>query len=141
MKPKQPSAYHVWDGAKWVVDVEKLKPQKLEEINKAFEQELAKGFTTSKGITLNAKPTDYQFYFVGKERAKSKISKGVKSQLIARVKDHNGASHKDIPAADYVAMIEELEEHLESLWYQKIDLEEQVKAAATVGELEAVKWV
>jgi hypothetical protein len=137
---QKPDEWYFFDGNNWVIDIEKLKLQKIKEINETFEKELAKGFTTSAGITLNSKLTDYQFYFVGKERAKAKLAKGTKSPAIARVKDHNGVVHKDIPVSDYIAMVEELEEHLESLWYKKIDLEEQIMTATTAEELEAVKW-
>jgi hexokinase len=146
MKPKQPSAYHVWDGSKWVLDKPQLladsKKQKIEELNKNFQRELAKGFTTSQGITLASTPTDYQFLAVGKERAKTKLEKGETNPKIARmkVKDKAGAVHKGIAASDYIAMIEELEEYLESLWYKKADLEEAAMNATTVAELEAVKW-
>jgi hypothetical protein len=144
MQPKQPSAYHVWDGNKWVLDkpqlLADLKKQKIEELNKAFERELSKGFTASNGITLASTSTDYQFLFVGKERAKTKLAKGVKNPTISRMKDRNGVVHKDVPASNYIAMIEELEEYLESLWYKKADLEEAAMNATTVAELEAVKW-
>ena len=56
------------------------------------------------------------------------------------MKDWYGNVHKDIPASDYIAMIEELEVYLETLWYHKVDLEEKAWAATTVEEVDAVKW-
>ena len=122
------------------VSLNNIKKGKILMLNLAFEAELAKGYETSYGIKLAATPTDYQFYAVGKERAKRKIEKGEQNPTIARMKDWYGKLHKDIPASDYIAMIEELEEYLENLWYHKVDLEEKVWAATTAEEVEAVKW-
>ena len=117
-----------------------IKKGKILMLNLTFETELAKGYETSSGIKLAATPTDYQFYAVGKERAKRKIEKGEQNPTIARMKDWYGNIHKDVPASDYIAMIEELEEYLENLWCHKVDLEEQVWAATTIEEVEVIKW-
>jgi len=52
MKPKQPSTYHVWDGSKWIVDLDKLKNDKRAEIADARWKEETGGLTLPDGTVV-----------------------------------------------------------------------------------------
>ena len=122
------------------VTLEDLKRGKLIELDSQFQDKLKEGFQTSHGVTLSTTAEDYQFYAVSRERAKAKLEKGKPGTAVVTVRDRDGSVLRDVPARDYLNMVEELEEYLESLWNRKAELEEQVKKATSADELAAIEW-
>lgn len=122
------------------VTLEDLKRGKILELDSAFRSKLGEGFKTSSGVTLSTAAEDYRFYAVSRERAKAKLEKGKPGTAVVTVRDRDGSVLRDVPARDYISMVEELEEYLESLWYRKAELEEQVKKATSADELAAIEW-
>jgi len=122
------------------ISLEDLKSGKILELNSIFQNKLKEGFQTSSGIVLSTTAEDYQFYTICKERAKSKLNKAKPDTVVVTVRDKDGNILNNIPAIDYINMIEELEEYLESLWYHKAELEDKIKKATSVDELKAIEW-
>ncbi len=122
------------------VTLEDLKRGKILELDSAFRSKLGEGFKTSSGVTLSTAAEDYQFYAVSRERAKAKLEKGKPGTAVVTVRDRDDSMLRDVPARDYLNMVEELEEYLESLWNRKAELEEQVKKATSADELAAIEW-
>jgi hypothetical protein len=131
MKPKQPSMYHVWDGSKWIVDLDKLKNDKRAEIaNARWKAETG-------GITLNgvevATDRESQALLMGAVLAAQN-----NQQYKANWKAKNGWAVLD--AATILAVADAVRTHVQACFDREKLLQEQIEAATTVAELEAVKW-
>lgn len=131
MKPKQPSAYHVWDGSKWVIDLEKLKVEKRAEIaDKRWQYETS-------GITV-----------AGVEIATDRESQALLTAAVLKVKDDpsytvnwkakNGWAVLD--AATILAVVDAVRSHVQACFDREKELQEQVEAATTIEELNTIEW-
>ncbi len=131
MKPKQPSMYHVWDGSKWIVDLDKLKNDKRAEIaNARWKAETG-------GITLN-----------GVEVATDRESQALLTGAVLAAQDNpeyvvNWKAKNDwfeLDAATLIAIADAVKAHVQKCFDKEKQLQEQIDKATTVEELEAVKW-
>jgi len=131
MKPKQPSMYHVWDGSKWIVDLDKLKNDKRAEIaNARWKAETG-------GITLNgvevATDRESQALLMG-----SVLAAQDNPEYVINWKAKNGWVVLD--AATILAVADAVRNHVQACFDREKALQEQIEEATTVAELEAVKW-
>jgi hypothetical protein len=131
MQPKQPDAYHVWDGSKWVLDLDKLKAEKRAEIaQKRWEAETG-------GIILNeteiATDRESQALLTGAVlKAKEDPAYAV------RWKARNGWFQLD--SATLIAIADAVRAHVQACFDKEEVLQSQIDVAETAAELEAVKW-
>jgi hypothetical protein len=131
MQPRKPSAYHIWDGSKWVLDLDKLKAEKRAEISEA------RWRAETGGITLNgteiATDRESQALLMGAVLAAQN-----NPQYKANWKAKNGWFQLD--AATLITIADAVRAHVQACFDKEEVLQNQVDAATTEVELEAVKW-
>lgn len=131
MIPKQPSKLHVWDGNKWVIDIEQLKADKIAELANARWCEETAGFT-----------------YNGHEFHSDRESQGrVFQAYMASLNNPNfTATWKtktgwlDMTAKDFIALYNEFQTFLQDLYKKEKTLQGKVRTVTTIKELEALKW-
>lgn len=131
MQPRKPSAYHIWDGSKWVLDLDKLKAEKRAKISEA------RWRAETGGITLN-----------GTEIATDRESQALLTGAVLKAKDdpaytvrwkaRNGWFQLD--SATLIAIADAVRAHVQACFDKEEVLQNQVDAATTAAELEAVVW-
>jgi hypothetical protein len=131
MQPRKPSAYHIWDGSKWVLDLDKLKAEKRAKISEA------RWRAETGGITLN-----------GTEIATDRESQALLTAAELKAQDdpnymvnwkaRNGWFQLD--AATLITIANAVRAHVQACFDKEKQLQEQIDVAETAAELEAVVW-
>lgn len=129
--PPQPSKNHFWDGAQWVIDIEKFKADKKAEIADARWRAETSGITVA-GVEI-ATDRESQALLMGAVLAAQN-----NPQYKANWKAKNGWAVLD--AATILAVADAVRNHVQACFDREKLLQEQIEAATTVAELEAVKW-
>ena len=127
----QPSHLHVWDGEKWVIDIEKFKADKKAEIADARWRAETGGMTFN-GIEV-ATDRESQALLMGAVLAAQN-----NPQYKANWKAKNGWFELD--AATLIAIADAVRSHVQACFDREKELQEQVEAATTIEELEIIKW-
>jgi hypothetical protein len=131
MQPRKPSAYHIWDGSKWVLDLDKLKAEKRAEISEA------RWRAETGGITLNgvdiATDRESQALLTG-----AVLAAQDNPEYVVNWKAKNGWFQLD--AATLIAIADAVRAHVQACFDREKELQDQIETATTVEELEAVKW-
>jgi len=131
MKPKQPSAYHIWDGSKWVLDLDKLKAEKRAKISEA------RWRAETGGITLN-----------GMEIATDRESQALLAGAVLKAQDDPSYTVNwkarngwfQLNAATLIAIANAVRAHVQKCFDKEKQLTEKIMAATSIEELEAIKW-
>ncbi len=131
MQPRKPSAYHIWDGSKWVLDLDKLKAEKRAKISEA------RWRAETGGITLN-----------GTEIATDRESQALLTGAVLKAKDDPAYSVRwkakngwfQLDSATLIAVADAVRAHVQACFDKEKQLQEQIDVAETAAELEAVKW-
>jgi len=127
----QPSHLHVWDGEKWVIDIEKFKADKKAELaDKRWREETG-------GININgveiATDRESQSLLMGAVLAAQN-----NPEYVANWKAKNGWFELD--AATLIAIADAVRAHVQKCFDKEKQIQEQIDKATTVEELEAVVW-
>jgi len=131
MKPKQPSAYHIWDGSKWVLDLDKLKAEKRAKISEA------RWRAETGGITLNGTE-------IATDRESQSLLMG--AALFAKegptyAVNWKGASGwVTLDASTTLQLAAAVRQHVQACFDKEKQLTEKIMAATSIEELEAIKW-
>ena len=128
------SASDIWDGTAWVPDLAFLKTTRKRLIKDACRQALAGGYLTNAGITMDAGPEHVRLLDDGYRLAVRL------NQTTMDIRDYNNQVHMAVPIADVEAMVTELALNVQAQLAKKWSLEQQIDAAATVAEVDAVVW-
>jgi hypothetical protein len=131
MIPKQPSKLHVWDGNKWVIDIEKLKAEKIAELADARWREETGGYFYN----------DHEFHSdrESQDRFFQAYMASLNDPSFTVVwKTKNG--WLDMTASDFITLYNEFQAFLQGLYQKEKALQEQVKAATTIEELNEIEW-
>ena len=131
MKPRKPSAYHVWDGSKWVLDLDKLKAEKIAELANARWQEETGGYIY-KGHEFHSDRESQDRFFQAYMASLSD------SNFTVTWKTKNG--WLEMTASDFITLYNEFYVFLQNLYQKEKNLQEQIEAATTIEELEAIQW-
>lgn len=129
--PKQPSQNHVWDGIKWVIDVERLKPNKLNEIANARYEEEVSGYIF-KGQTFHSDRQSqdrvFQAYMASLNNPEFTQTWKTKDGWI------------DMTAQDFITLYNEFQMFLQGLYLKEKGLQDQIDLATTAEELDQISW-
>ncbi len=129
--PKQPSQNHVWDGIKWVIDVERLKPNKLNEIaNARYEEEISGYIFNGQTFHSDRQSQDriFQAYMASLNYPEFTQTWKTKTGWI------------EMTATDFVNLYNEFQTFLQGNYQKEQHLQSQVDSATTPEELEAIVW-
>jgi hypothetical protein len=129
--PIRPSPLHILDGDEWVVDLEKMRNQKLQEIAKARYEEEVGGFE-----------------FNGEIFHSDRESRSTIFQTWVRHKDDQNfqqywKTKSGWALVDSVVLgdlLDAYEQNLAMLFAKEKDLTEQLDSATTEAEIEAITW-
>jgi hypothetical protein len=132
MRPRQPSALHIWDGNKWVIDIEKLKAEKIAELADARWSEETGGYVYN----------GHEFH--SDRESQDRVFQAYMASLgnpnfTATWKTKTG--WLEMTASDFITLYNEFQAFLQGLYQKEKALQEQVQAAATIEEVEAVEWL
>jgi len=147
MKPRKPSAYHVWDGSKWVLDLDKLKAEKIAELaNARYQSEIG-------GIEYNGAQihTDRESQAKIQAAAMVALTRLTQSSLPTEVQSLVAL----LPASlDWKGKNEWLEaddetiiqlaflvfNHVQQCYQRERQLQEQIEQATTTAQLKSISW-
>jgi hypothetical protein len=123
--------YHVWDGSKWIVDLDKLKNDKRAEIANARWKAETGGITIN-GVEI-ATDRESQALLTG-----AVLAAQDNPEYVVNWKAQNGWAVLD--TATILAAADAVRNHVQACFDREKLLQEQVEAATTIEELEAVVW-
>lgn len=130
-QPRQPSPLHMWDGEKWVIDLGKLKAEKIAKIADLRWQEETGGYMYNGHEFHSDRESQDRFF----------------QAFIASINDptfttiwKTKTGWLEMTASDFITLYNEFQAFLQGLYQKEKALQEQVQAAATIDELEAVEW-
>ena len=94
---------------------------------------MAEGFQSSTGFKVKCEALDLSMWQRGLEKASKKGS-------LKFLRDYNGDLHRDVPVATVATVCAELDAYMEELWAHKVLLQEMIRNASSIEELEAISW-
>ena len=131
MIPRQPSPYHVWDGEKWVLDLAKFKTEKIAELANSRWQEETGGYIY-KGHEFHSDRESqnrvFQAYMASLSDPNFTVTWKTKDGWL------------EMTASDFITLYNEFQTFLQGLYQKEKALQEQVKAATTIEELNEIEW-
>ena len=130
-RPRQPSPLHMWDGEKWVINIEQLKAEKIAKIAELRWQEETGGYMYN-GHEFHSDRESQDRVF------QAYIASINEPTFTAIWKTKTG--WLKMTASDFITLYNEFQAFLQGLYQKEKALQEQVQAATTVDELEAVEW-
>jgi len=147
MQPRKPSAYHIWDGSKWVLDLDKLKAENRAKISEA------RWRAETGGITLNGTEiaTDRESQAKIQAVALTTLSRLLKDslpvdfqtivdKLPAKVNWKGKSAWLDLDDSKIISTAMAVFNHVQNAYNKEKEIQSLIDAATTVAELEAVKW-
>jgi hypothetical protein len=121
----------MWDGEKWVIDLGKLKAEKIAKIADLRWQEETGGYMYNGHEFHSDRESQDRFF----------------QAFIASINDptfttiwKTKTGWLEMTASDFITLYNEFQVFLQGLYQKEKALQEQVEAATTIEELEAVKW-
>lgn len=131
MIPRQPSPNHMWDGEKWVLNLEQFKAEKIAKLANARWQEETGGYIY-KGHEFHSDRESQDRFF---------------QAYIASLSDPNFTvtwKTKDgwleMTASDFIALYNEFQTFLQGLYQKEKNLQALVEAATTIDGLNEIEW-
>ena len=131
MIPRQPSALHIWDGNKWVINIEQLKAKKIAELADARWREEVEGYMYNGHEFHSDRESQVRF-------SQAYIASLSDPNFTVTWKTKNGWF--DMNAKDFITLYNDFWEFLQGLYQKEKALQEQVEAATTIEELNEIKW-
>lgn len=131
MQPKQPSALHIWDGNKWVIDIEKLKAEKIAELADARWREETGGYMYNGHEFHSDRESQDRFF-------QAYVASLSDPNFVVIWKTKNG--WLEMFASDFITLYNEFQAFLQGLYQKEKALQEQVEVINTIEELESIKW-
>jgi len=131
MIPKQPSELHVWDGNKWVIDIEQLKTEKIAELADARWREETGGYFYNNHEFHSDRESQDRFF-------QAYIASLSDPSFAVTWKTKDG--WLEMIASDFITLYNEFQAFLQGLYQKEKALQEQVKAATTIEELNEIEW-
>jgi len=134
----------VWgDGAWRVAQADEFEPPQptLDELKKAKEDEMdylwgvkmAEGFESSTGYKVKCESLDISMW-------QKALGKASKKGVLPLMRDFNGDLHRNVPLGVVATIYNELDAYMEELWEHKVLLQEMIRNASSIEELEAISW-
>ena len=131
MIPRQPSPNHVWDGKKWVLNLEQFKAEKIAELANVRWQEETGGYIY-KGHEFHSDRESQNRVF------QAYMASLNNPNFTATWKTKDG--WLEMTAKDFIALYNEFQTFLQDLYKKEKTLQEKVRTVTTIKELEALKW-
>jgi len=130
-RPRQPSPLHMWDGEKWVINIEQLKAEKIAKIAELRWQEETGGYMYN----------GHEFHSdrESQDRVFQAYIASINEPTFTTIWKTKTGWLK-MTASDFITLYNEFQAFLQGLYQKEKALQEQVQAATTVDELEAVEW-
>ncbi|MBC7350416.1 MAG: DUF4376 domain-containing protein [Candidatus Aminicenantes bacterium] len=132
MQPRKPSAYHIWDGSKWVLDLDKLKAEKRAKISEARWRAETGGITLPDGTVVKTDRESQSLLMGAALFAKEDPTYAV------NWKGANGWVTLD--ASTILQLAAAVRQHVQACFDKEKQLTEKIMAATSIEELEAIKW-
>jgi hypothetical protein len=111
-----------------------IQTQRLSYIKQSFNASLSQGYTCSNGVIMDADMSSISMLNSGYTLA---VSAGATTMDI---RDYNNVVHNVVAIADVKQMLLELGANFQAQLAKKWQLEEQVNAATTQAQLDAIVW-
>ena len=131
MIPKQPSELHVWDGNKWVIDIEQLKADKIAELADARWREETAGFIYNEHEFHSDRESQdrfFQAYMASLSDPSFAVTWKTKTGWL------------EMTASDFIALYNEFQTFLQGLYQKEKNLQALVEAATTIDGLNEIEW-
>ena len=131
MIPRQPSPNHMWDGEKWVLNLEQFKAEKIAKLANARWQEETGGYIY-KGHEFHSDRESQNRVF------QAYMASLNNPNFTATWKTKTG--WLEMTANDFITLYNEFQIFLQGLYKKEKQLQAQVEAATTIEELNKVEW-
>ncbi len=128
---KCPGELYYWQDGEWVLDIEKYKTNKIAELADARWREETGGYFYNGHEFHSDRESQDRFF-------QAYIASLNNPDFSTVWKTKNG--WLEMTASDFVTLYNEFQAFLQGLYMEEKKLHEQVKKAAKIEELEAVKW-
>ena len=126
-----PGELYYWKNGKWVIDIEQLKTRKIAELADARWREETAGFMYN-GYEFHSDRESQDRFFQAYMASLSDPN----FTVTWKTKD----GWLDMTASDFITLYNEFQTFLQGLYQKEKVLQEQVEAATTIEELNAIKW-
>lgn len=133
IKIEQPSKYHTWNGAEWVVDLEEVKKTRIEELKRARDKKISEDLEVE-GALFQVRPEDLQKFFLKKIEADLGATKPDNWRLADN-------TYKEIDFEFIKKILEVYGARQRAIFTQFGVLEYQINNCNSVEEIEAIKWL
>jgi len=128
---KRPSELYYWQDGEWILDIEQLKAKKIAELADSRWQEETAGYIY-KGHEFHSDRESqdrvFQAYMASLSDSNFTVTWKTKTGWL------------EMTASDFIALYNEFQTFLQGLYQKEKALQEQVEAATTIEELEAIQW-
>ena len=128
---KRPSELYYWQNGEWILDIEQLKAKKIAEFADARWREETAGFIYNEHEFHSDRESQDRFF-----QAYMASLNDPSFAVTWKTKD----GWLEMTASDFITLYNEFQTFLQGLYQKEKALQEQVEAATTIEELEAVKW-
>jgi len=129
--PPKPSTLHVWDGNKWVIDIEQLKAKKIAELADARWREETGGYIYNGHEFHSDRESQdrvFQAYMASLSDPNFTVTWKTKTGWL------------EMTASDFIALYNEFQTFLQGLYQKEKNLQALVEAATTIDELNEIEW-
>jgi len=126
-----PGELYYWQNGEWVLDIEKYKAKKIVELADARWREEVGGYMY-KGHEFHSDRESQDRFFQAYMASLSD------SNFTVTWKTKNG--WLEMTASDFITLYNEFYVFLQNLYQKEKNLQEQIEAATTIEELEAIQW-
>ena len=128
---KRPSELYYWQDGEWILDIEQLKAKKIAELADARWREEVEGYMYNGHEFHSDRESQDRFF-------QAYMASLSDPNFTATWKTKDG--WLEMNAEDFVELYNNFWEFLQGLYQKEKALQEQVEAATTIEELEAIKW-
>lgn len=135
IKIERPSQHHAWTGTEWIVDLEELKKNKREEFKNKRDQLDEEDVEVNKNKFQLRKKDENKFLFIMLRLATGVITLEQGEEWVLADNTHKFVTYKEIKE-----VVEAKAKRTRALFAKFNLLDDKLKVATTVQEIEAVKW-
>lgn len=135
IKIERPSQYHIWTGSEWTVDLEELKKNKREELKNKRDQLDEEDVEVNKNKFQLRKKDENKFLFIMLRLATGVITLEQGEEWVLADNTHKFVTYKEIKE-----VVEAKATRTRALFATFNLLDDKLKVATTVQEIEKIKW-
>jgi hypothetical protein len=126
-----PGELYYWQNGEWMLDIEKYKAKKIAELANARWREEVGGYMYNGHEFHSDRESQDRFF-------QAYMASLSDSNFTVTWKTKNG--WLEMTASDFITLYNEFYVFLQNLYQKEKNLQEQIEAATTIEELEAIQW-